>query len=294
MSEIEQTLARWTDALKEHNWTARASDVAQLRSMEITLAEKELQRQTAAEFKKTIDSINEKVDAYRRLTAAIGAGYEAQKQAYILDTVQKASLGKGYSPAQKASIGSAAGEEYDAQQGQKTAADLDRLDDKVDAESRLAAATLRSSEAVREANLALQIEQITRDNDTASAQKLIAATLTLAAAEEKIKINSAIERLEAETAAQQRLNAARLQGADAVRAAQLQNQIDAIERTTAPGAEQDKLIADTKAQAQQAELERITAMATATDLGNKSKLEDLDKTVAKMKEIGATNTPSKK
>ena len=308
-AESEQVISRLRESLAEHSLTLKASDAAQIRSMETTLADLELQKTTNAEFQKTIDginskisdcvrtaipdrqmmaTINSKIDAYKRLTAAIGAGYAAQRAAYVADAVQRGSEGKNYSQNQVVALGNKAGAEYDAQQDSKAGVDASKIADHTAILNAEASATLRGSEAVREFALQQRIKNATEDLSIENAHKLADALTAEAAAQEKLKTDEMIAKLNLETQAQQLLNAARLQGADAIRAAQLQNQIAAIKATTAPGAEQDKLIGATQAQAQAAEQTRILDLATQIDLSNKTKLEDLDKIIAKQKQIGAS------
>jgi hypothetical protein len=292
-TEATQIIDRLTAMLKDHGITieknARVLKAFQdIRADTQGAAELELQRATNEEYKKAIDGINEKIESYKRLTAAIHQSYEEQANAYALEARNKAAASGRLSPAQLDAVQAGSKQEFYAQHDSKTGEDVQKITDHTAILNAEASATLRGSEAVRQFALDQKILNETKGK-SAEQSKLISDALTAeASAQEKLKTDELIAKLNLETAAQQRLNAARLQGADAVRAAQLGNQIAAIKSNTAPGAEQNKLIADTQVQAQLAEQTRLLDLASQVDYSNKQKLGDLDKQLALMKEIGAS------
>ena len=287
-AESKEKIDRLNESLREHGLSVKAEDAARIRSLDDQIAVAELEKKTNEEFKKTVAGIREKVESYQRLTAALNATYEVQRAMFIQDELEKASRDKNFNPSQAGALKAGFGYQFDQAANAKVGESINKTEDHTAILNAEANAALKGAAAVREQALA---EKIANETHGKSAEQIAAITKALtdeANAQERLKTDQMIQRLQQETAAQERLNAARLRGADAVRQAQLANQIENIKATTQAGPDQDKLIAATVAQAQLQEQTRILDLATQIDFQEKSKLEDLDKEIAKMKEIGAS------
>ncbi|HUA85508.1 MAG TPA: hypothetical protein VMB85_16710 [Bryobacteraceae bacterium] len=243
--EAQKAIEETNKALERHGKTLTDAQTAQIRAKELTLAQTEADTEWQTKLAASSTAIAARVKSQQMLTAAIGAGYEATKQANV-ETRLMQELGQHYGDTawmaahagDVANLRAGFGREYDTQQGAKTAESLQRLRDSITLEQELARVQAAGAQAVRDATLAVKLRQIARDNDAVSAKKLMAAEIELYQNERANAIAGQVAQVEQKTSATERLTAAILKGAAAVRAATLANELAAIARegdTAVPG-----------------------------------------------------------
>lgn len=231
-AEAAQEVARLNDQLAK---THQALSPGQVASLQLAYAlnaytKDELDwQQKVAQGKQSID---ERVASQRRLTEAIGEGYEAQKRAFVENEVAKFTAPFANDPeAMKRRQGDIEAlrkkvtVEFEAQQSQSVKTDLDKLNTQVELETRLASVEAQGAEAVRQATLAFQAEQAAKDHDASASKDLAEAERKLSDLQSQRKNTEFLTQLQRETEATNRLAAAQSGGAEAIRRAQLENRL---------------------------------------------------------------------
>ena len=235
--EAQIAIAETNKALERHGAILTEAGEQQIRDAELKKASIEAETQWRDKFAASTVSIEDRIAATDALTASIGKGYEATKQANIESRLMQllsanygdsafASDHADYIARQRAGFGS----EFDSQRSQQTAQTIASLQDEITLERALAAAQQQGAEAVREATLAVTLQRIARDNDAESAKKLMAAEIERFNAQRANSDAGELAKLQQQIEATDRLTAATLKGAAAVRQATLENKFAAAER----------------------------------------------------------------
>jgi len=290
----QQAIAKLNDELAKHHQSLTLNQQVELLSYydEIEAAKAEAEWKTKLE--QTTTSIQDRIASLKLLTAAIGQGYQAQKNAAVEDQLAK-TLGKNaFDPqwmaahqSDVAGLRSQFGAEYDAQRNEQTGKTLDQVSDQIELENRLAGAEAKGAEAVRAETLAFQLEKIAKDNSADASQKLIQAEKDLNAAQQKRIANETIAQLEQEIAATERLTAAQLGGAEAIRRAQLDNRIADIRRNV-PAQYQDAEIQKATQLSAAQHQEQVLADALKTGMAYQNQLQAINEEVAALEKLKAT------
>lgn len=231
MKAIEET----NKALERHHTQLTNTQKDQILAAESTLAQTEATEKWQSTFSATTTSIGEHITSLDLLTAAIGRGYEATKQANVETRLMQVLGEHANDPAwlQKqaggvAGIRAGIELEFDKEHNLQLGQTISNLGDQVEMEKALAAAQKDGAEAVRQAGLKVRLRQlaikdasadeIKAERDLYDAQRLNVSSENLA------KLNEKIE-------ATQRLTKAIMQGADAMRQANLENRLIEIRRS---------------------------------------------------------------
>jgi len=223
---------------KAHQLTG--TQQGQIQARELTIANISAEEQWRTKFTAANAAIEDRIEAYDRLTAAIGKGYEATREANIEARVMQ-EMGERYWEPEElgvaAGLRAGFGRESDAARGPQAAQAVKGLQDQIQLEKALAAAQSQGAEAVRQATLAVKILQMTREHATA---EQIQAVKDLSAAGGENTSSAELAKINERIAATERLTAAIGRGAAAVRQAALENKLAEIDRT-APVADRSAL-----------------------------------------------------
>lgn len=236
-ADAQKAIEEVNKALERHNKSLTDAEKEQIRSRELTIAQKEADTEWATKLASSQVAIEERVRSQKMLAEAIGQGYEATKQANV-ETRLMQELGAHYFDSDWMSkhapdveaLRSGFGREQDAQYGTQITASLEKTQRSIELGQELARVQSEGAEAVRAATLAFRLREIAQDNDAASAKKLMAAEIELYNTERANTIAADVAKIDEKTSATERLTAAILKGAAAVRAATLANELEAISR----------------------------------------------------------------
>ena len=236
-----KVLAELNNELAKHHQHLSATQIAQIRSLEQTIALTNADAEWKNKLASTDNSITDRIRSQQLLTEAVGKGTAAIKAANV-ETQLMGILGEKYNDApwmkehagQVTGLRSKLGNEYDAQKGYQSAEQTDQLNQQTAAENRLAAAQLKGAEAVHRQALENKILEMARNGASIAEQNAARAE---DAAQQANKSAANLAGLREETEATERLTSAQLEGAEAVRQAALENKIAAATRAGATGQE---------------------------------------------------------
>lgn len=211
------------------------ADEQKIKSRELTLAQTESEEKWKNKLAETTAKITDETRAQNLLTAAIGRGYEAVKQAAVETAVMKEVtpqryedfLKSGANAADVMRVRAAAEAAYEAKHRAELAQTADSLKDQIGLERLLSQTQAQGMAVVQLAtlqyNLALLAEKGATKEVLDAEVALFAARRENDAAKEITKINQQIEALD-------RLAAATAKGAEAARQAALESKYVAIQR----------------------------------------------------------------
>ena len=242
---------------------------AQIQAGESTAANLAAEIQWRTQFTAANVAIEDRIQAYDRLTVAIGKGYEATREANIEARVMQEMGERYWKPEEQgvaAGLRAGYGRESDAARGPQAAQAVNGLQDQIQLEKALAAAQAEGAEAVRQATLNIKILQMTREHATAAE---IQAVKDLSAAGGENTASAELARISERIAATERLTAAIGRGAAAVRQAALENKLAEIDRQypadKAPGIKQAVTDEDSAGYAKQIAEAGRTRLESMTD-----------------------------
>lgn len=215
---------------------------ARIGGIELAKATQEAEIAWQTKFQSGTLSIADRIKSQELLTAAIGKGYEATRQANVESRLMQ-ELGAHFNdPAwmqahqpQVQSLRSGFSREFDTQHAEQSARAVDQLGDQIELERELARVQGQGAAAVREAALAVKLRQM---EEVGASKEQIQAEKDLFAAKEQNNASSEVAKLEERILATQRLTAAIAGGAAAERQAALENRVAEIRRqgdTPVPG-----------------------------------------------------------
>lgn len=176
--------------------------------------------------------VNERIASLDRLSAAIGRGYQATKEATV-QTQVAAEMKDRYADAQyssdRAAVTARYSTEFEAQHANQIATTIDHLQQQTNLERTLAVAETQGTRAVQLATLNHRLLQIARENDFETAQRLTRAEVELFNAQQATATSKELTGINLKVAAMRRLIAA--QGEEARLAAETANvQVQATEK----------------------------------------------------------------
>jgi hypothetical protein len=220
--DAQKAIEEVNRSLDKHHTQLSADQKAQITAVTQAIATAEAEATWKTQIEATTTATNSRIRSQEMLTAAIGKGYEATRNANIETQVMGAMKEHYADPAfagDAAKLRAGYGSAYDATHGDQVAGALEKLGDQIELEKQLAAVQAQGAEAVRQATLAHKIKQISEDNDAESAKVLIKAEMDLYNATRANVDAEALAKLNEKIAATQRLTAAVFSGAEAQRKA---------------------------------------------------------------------------
>lgn len=239
--EAGKIIAALNNELAKHHGALTLGQQLYIRSIENTIelnkAEEEWKNKLAA----SESSIQDRIHSQELLTAAVGKGAAALRQASV-ETQLMQTLGARYNDPKwmQAHAGDVSGlrtqlgQSYDAQQADQSAQHVDSLNTETEATKRLAAAQRDGAEAVRQVALENQILEMREKGATeAEIAAVRAHDAAVRANQSAGNLNSLLQEIDAT----HRLIAAQVQGAAAVRQAEVENRALAMQRAGATAAE---------------------------------------------------------
>jgi hypothetical protein len=241
----------------------------------------ELQTAWQTKVEHATDSLLEQTTAVRMLSAAIGAGYEAERRAAIETQVLGRAGLDDYNDPTKASdvarLRAAVTSEYDAKRAQSSATAVDGLQRELQAQELLTQAQYAGEQAIRQLG-AMAIWRSGIEKGLTGQQ--IAAEISLYYAKLRTQEAAGIAKLQAETTMTEKLTAARLQGAEALRKQSLENKYAEMDRLGHGG-----LVAATRVQDDAARQDELTTAVAARLNVYGDQAEKLEQERAKLVEI---------
>jgi hypothetical protein len=226
-AEAQKAIEEVNKALEKHHTKLTADQEAQVRSIEQSIAAAEAEATWREKLESATTSINDRIESQQLLTAAIGKGYEATKQANV-ETQLMSTLGQHYNdPAwmqqhagEVSGLRSGFGQEYDAKHGEQVATAVDGLNRQIQLEKDLAAAQSQGAEVVRQITLVSKLRQMVVEGAT---REQVKAEIELYNAERRNASAAAVTAINQKIAATQALTAAVFEGAEAQRKAGLES-----------------------------------------------------------------------
>jgi hypothetical protein len=278
----QKKIAELDNALGNHKGLLTALYQAQIKSLESSIVQTEVDTASKKLFDETNKSIQERITALRELAAATGANYDAAKQAFVTTETAKALKEHQNDPAwqQKyagniAGIQGGFGAQFDAENNAQAQKTLFALQQQITLESAMASVQSQGAEAVRRAELAQKVLDIQRTYSADAADKLIAREIELLNAKEKNASQERLFGLNQQIANNRNITGAQFGGTDAIRQAELQNQIT---EAKARGASQDEIAAITL-EAQTKYYGEIVAEAAKLVTADKDRMNTLDREI---------------
>lgn len=293
--EAQVIIAEVNKALERYHIQLDAGQKTELLWMSQKLVDAQAETEWKTRLEASATSIADRIRSQELLTAAIGKGYEATRQANI-ETRLMSELGAKYSdPAwlkthqpDVARLRTGFGDEFDAQHNQQSAQTIEKLKQQIELENALADAQMRGAEAVRQAGLAVRLRQAAEQGAT---KEQIQAELELYNAQRANANATDLAKLKERIEATQRLTAALLGGAEAERKAALENKYAEIRRQgdeAIPGVLGMGAKEMAERQADQLDHQRqIGQEALRTGLAYQDQLQSINEQVAKLKQIKA-------
>jgi hypothetical protein len=220
--EAQKAIEEVNKALERHHTKLTAGQEAQIKAIEQSIAAAEADATWREHLESTTVSVNDRIEAQTLLTAAIGRGYEATKQANIETQVMGAMKGRYKDPAfagDAAKLRQGFGQEFDAQHGEKVAAAVDKLNDQIQLEKELAGVQAQGAEVVRQLTLVNKLRHMVEDGAT---REQIKAEIELYNATRANVSAAAVAAIDQKITATKRLTAAIFEGAEAQRKAGLE------------------------------------------------------------------------
>jgi hypothetical protein len=220
--EAQKAIEEVNKALEKQHTKLTDAQKAQITAVEQAIASAEAEATWKAQLESTTTATNDRIRSQELLTAAIGKGYEATRNANVETQVMGAMKEHYADPAfagDAAKLRAGYGAAYDASHSDQTAGAVEKLGEQSALEKQSAAVQAQGAEAVRQATLAHKIKQIAEDNDAASAKVLIQAEIDLYNATRANLDAETLAKLNERIAATQRLTAAVFSGAEAQRKA---------------------------------------------------------------------------
>lgn len=270
----------------------RVDPATQIDIQDLAVRSKQIENETAWQTKLQSSSValNERIAAQQRLTAAIGQGYEAVRKANVENQIA-AFIGDHAGDA--GFLAEHAGEieerrarltkAFDVDHKKQIDETVDKLNDQIELEQKLATVQRDGAEAVRLATLALRIARIEKDNSAESAKKLVQAEIAFSEAQKANLSATTLAALNEKLTLTQKITAAQLQGAEAVRQAGLEEKYTQLAKSVSPEVVQATRNVDS------AEHQgKITAEALKTGIAYRNQLEAIDQQIAALKEIAIT------
>jgi hypothetical protein len=230
-----KALAATTIAITEVNKALDAKHRAltqnqkdQLLSKETTIAQTQEDIKYTTHFAEVTRSLKERIIAQQNLTAAVGAGAAAQRDAFITTTLAQATKDfPSTTDGQKSKIGSDAGALFDEQRNTATKQTIDSITRQINMEQGLATVQYKGAQAVRDLELEYRILNATRDKTPEQAKQISDAMRTEYSAIRALTLQTDLYKISQEASAATRL-ANTWGGTEAMRKAQLQNKYDAM------------------------------------------------------------------
>jgi hypothetical protein len=238
--EAQKAIEEVNKSLEKRHTQLSADQKAQITTVEQAIASAEAEATWKAQLESTTTATNDRIRSQELLTAAIGKGYEATRNANVETQVMGAMKEHYADPAfagDAAKLRAGYGAAYDASHSDQTAGAVEKLREQIELEKQLAAVQAQGAEAVRQATLAHKIKQIAEDNDAASAALLIQAEIGLYNATRANVDAETLAKLNEKIAATQRLTDAVFAGAEAQRKAGLESKYTEMERGGASAGE---------------------------------------------------------
>jgi len=237
--EAQKAIAEVNKALEKHNVQLTDSQKNQIRAAEQTIASTEAEAAWQTKFNAATVAIADRIRNQELLTAAIGKGYEATRQANVEARLAQ-ELGAHFNdPAWMANASNQADvaklrqgftREFDTQHAEQSAQAIYGLTQQIQLERELAAAQAAGAEAMRQVTLAAKLREMQSRLSAEQYQKEAAGAIALYNAERENASAAAVAKIEEKIEATDRLTAATLKGAEALRQARLQNELAAAAR----------------------------------------------------------------
>jgi hypothetical protein len=248
--------------LEKHNSTLAIDNEQMLVAAELAKVNIESEATWKEKLVSSVITIEDRIAASDRLTAAIGRGYEATKQANV-ETRLAQELGQHASdPAflashsgEIANLRSGFGAEFEAQHREQTAQATEKLTEQITLERALAAAQRDGAEAVRQAGLAVRLRQLAIEG---ASQAQIKAEIDLYNASRANVGAEALAQINQKIAATERLTDAIRGGAAAERQAALENKVTELTRG---GASPEQITAERALETAERNREAVQAAA---------------------------------
>jgi hypothetical protein len=221
--EAQKAIEEVNKAIEKHHTKLTTDQEAQIRGIEQSIASAEADATWREHLESTATSINDRIASQELLTAAIGKGYQATKQANIETQVMSAMRERYTDPAfagDAAKLRSGFGQEYDAQHGEKVATAVDGLNRQIALEKDLAAVQAQGAEAVRQLTLVSKLRQMVTEGAT---REQIKAEIDLYNAERQNASAAGVAAINQKITATRALTAAVFDGAEAQRKAGLES-----------------------------------------------------------------------
>jgi hypothetical protein len=290
--DAQAEVARLNNELAKHHQALTLDQQVQILTaydeIEATKAEESFQQK----FTQTTNSITERINSLRTLSAAVGEGYAAQRRATVENQLAQEFSAEYRDPAllrrrqpqiqqRRAQLST----EFDQQQSLQNTQTLDKLSDQVSLENALAAAELQGSEAVRQVTLADRAANLEKDRGVEAGRQLAQSERVLSDAQVRRRTTQAVEQLEQEIAATNNLTAAQSRGAEAVRQAQVENRITEIRRSMPAGPEQDRQIQDVRSRSAAQHQQEIVTNAVQAGNAFKDQLTSLNEQIGYLERI---------
>jgi hypothetical protein len=292
--DAKAEIARENEELKKNHQALSDQQKAKLQGLYTEIETTKAEEAFRQKFQQTTDSISDRIAALKRLTGAIGQGYEAQRAAVVANQLAQEfpaeyrdpklkEKHQGQMTARETQLTS----EYDEQQRNQNKASIDKLGDQAELEDKLAAAERNGAEAVRQATLAQQKLNLERDKGVEAGDALAAAEQNLSDAQARRRAEQATKALKQETANTNRVTEAVPLGADAVRKAQLQNRVEEIRASTPKGPEQERQVQAATDTAEAQHRQEVLNTALQTGIAYQNQLELIGQQIAALERMKA-------
>ena len=293
--KAQESIAKLNNELAKHHQSLTLEQQVAILTENDTLALTQAEVEWKTKLDQTTDSITNRIAALRLMTAAIGKGAAATRQAAVESQVMQ-TLGPKYTDeqflnqkdpitgethrTQVESLRRQFGAEYDTQHAQQSAQNLQKLTEQIDLEKSLAAVQRQGANAVRAVTLAYRLRALTAQGATSAE---IRAEIDLFNAQKANQSATNVANLDQQIDATRRLSAAQLQGAEAVRQEQLQLKYEEMQRQGASPLEVQKTRTVDTLQHQQ----QVTEEALRTAMSYRNQLESIDEQISAVEQLRA-------
>lgn len=239
--EAQKAIDEINRALKENHLALSDVEEAKIHGIHNTLAATRAETDWKARFTSSTQGIELRIAAQRKLADAIGKGFDATRdasvEARLVQELGPRALDKEWMASHSAQVEhrrSGLRDEFDAEHGLRTSEAIAGLQRQIEMEEALAAVQYKGVEAVRQAALAVSLDQMVRQGAT---QEQIQMEMKLYNERRENESAANVHNIDQRTAALQRLSDAVLGGAEAERQAALESKYAQMQSSGASGDE---------------------------------------------------------